>query len=160
MNRKQGRMSAIPLCASVAVILIVALSFLCLGMGDMPESDKKIPKPKRNFKASITDVQMAESQAEFMACGGKAKLQGFNGKTEVLVPFEKIRHVTFADHDNRYQKATVTFWNGKPYKLNVKRHLVCSGITELGEMRVKVKYIRKVDFEKGEFSDIEETTTP
>ena len=156
MNMKNRRFGAVGTRIGAALILMIALSLLCLGMGDMPESDKKIPKPRRNFSASITDVQMAESSARHMSCGGVTKLQGFNGKTEVLVPFEKIQYVSFADHDNRYQKATIKFWNGKSYKLNVKRHLVCTGVTELGEMRVKVKYIRKVAFEKGEYSDIEE----
>ncbi len=156
MNRNFRRKNVVFLKPMVVLFAFVAFSVLCLGMGDMPESDKKIPRPKRNFSASITDVQMAESSAEHMSCGGVTKLQGFNGKTEVLVPFEKIQQVTFADYDNRYQTATVTFWNKKTYKLNVKRHLVCTGETELGEMRIKVKYIRKVAFEKGEFSDIEE----
>lgn len=134
-------------------LVLVSLSFFCLGMGDMGQKSKKVLRPKKNFKAEIVDVDMTKTRIEFAACGGKTRLQGYNGKTEVLVPFSKIQRIRFSDDDNRYQRAILTFWTGESYELRVKKHLVCSGFSTMGSIRIKVKHLREVVFEEGEYSE-------
>ncbi|MBZ0273173.1 hypothetical protein K8I61_14135 [bacterium] len=131
-----------------AVIFVAACCSLAMGsMGG--GDDKKFPNPRMNYRAAITDTKGAHFQAELVACGGETKLTAYQGEAKFLVPFQNIRHIAFTDHDNRYRSAKVTFWNGETHEVRVKRQLVCTGRTNLGEMYLKVRDLREVVFEKG-----------
>jgi hypothetical protein len=145
---------------TVGVLLVLA-SVLCLGMGGLSGTNpNKFPHPSKNFKAVITDTLMTRSDADLVSCDGATKLPALRGETRVRIPFEKISRIAFVDYDNRYRTATVTFWNGEVFDIQVRKFLVCTGRTNIGEVFIKVQNMKEVVFEKGEYSKTDDDDSP
>ncbi|MCB1154984.1 MAG: hypothetical protein H6684_10905 [Deltaproteobacteria bacterium] len=135
-------------------ILILVIAFMSLGMGSMGAgAGGKVKRPKHNFRATITDVSSVQTHVEYAACGGHTRLEGNNGKSEVSIPFERVERVVISDKDERYKTATVNFWDGRTFQVDIKAYLACTGVTEMGDVTVKVRYLRQIDFERGEYTD-------
>lgn len=136
-----------------SAVLVVCATFL-MAMGDMGgKTSSKMPTPTKNFHASITDTGGVVSEAELVSCDGKTRLTGYRGKTKVDVPFSKIQSAVVKDLDNRYKQVELTFWDGTQYEYQVKSYSYCQGRTSFGDVTVKIRDIKNVEFEKGEYSE-------
>ncbi|MCZ7582318.1 MAG: hypothetical protein M5R36_02720 [Deltaproteobacteria bacterium] len=103
-------------------VIVLAAAFAMMGMsGDANSEPRRLPTPKKNFTATITDESATTTKAELVTCGGKTYLTAYQGKMKMRVPFAKIERVTFHDSDNRYRTARILFWNGEKHELLAKK---------------------------------------
>ena len=133
----------------VATLLIIAMALLFMGMEGLGGSSEKFPMPKLNYKAVVTDMEAVEHQAHHVSVNGKTSLSGFRGKASLSVDFRRIDRVTISKGDTKtYVYAHVVLRNGREVDLKVKGLTRCYGVTDLGEMSVRMRDIKSIVFDK------------
>jgi hypothetical protein len=116
-------------------------------MSGLGGNDETAPRPSENFPATITDRTLVVTRVEFCACEGATALPAQRGKAKVSIPFEKIGYVEFRDGSDGMQQATVHLTDGAAHPVLVKGSVRCTGVSDLGDLSIRVQDVRKVVFE-------------
>jgi hypothetical protein len=126
--------------AAVAAVFMMSMS----GLGG---SDETAPRPADNFPATITDKTQVSTRVEYCACEGTTSLPAERGKAKVSIPFARIGWVEFRDAADGMQQATVHLADGQTHDVRVKGSVRCTGVSDLGDLAIRIGDVRKVVFE-------------
>jgi hypothetical protein len=130
-------------------LLVIAIAALTMGMESMGGSDK-FPTPKVNYLATVTDTTMVVHQASFVSIGGDTDLSGYRGKAFVTIHFKRISRVAVKPGESKaFVRATVTLTDGEQVDLKVKGLLRCYGVTDIGNMSIRMRDVRSIELKKG-----------
>ena len=138
----------------MTVELITILLFTCalflMGMEGLGgSSDIKFPKPKLNYGATITDSEGVVHKANFISVNGKTSITGLRGKANITVNFNRVASATFSKTETKtWVTAHVVLRSGREIDLKVKGLARCYGMTDLGEMSVRMRDLRQIVFDK------------
>jgi hypothetical protein len=131
------------------LLLIGTLALLLMGMeGFGSSSDTQFPNPKLNYKATITDLDGIAHKATKVSANGKTALTGYKGKATLTINFKRIKSISVRKMDDKtYVMADLTLRDGKAVELKVKGLVRCYGITDVGELSVRMRDIKAVVFD-------------
>jgi len=131
----------------ILVVLLVVAAFFLLGMGDLGLTGEKTPRaPSKNFTGTVTDRSNVTVEASHIHCDGKTSIKAYMGDMRLTLPFEKIKKVDFYSTSGGYTLGDVNFRNGEMKKLRFKSLTRCYGETDLGQLMVKVKDLKRIVF--------------
>lgn len=134
------------LTALLGVVLVVPVVAWATGFGgDAPPS--RIPIPARDFSATVEDHGGTVVEVDRASYNGEVFLYGKIGAAQVTIPFEKIKTITFAPHEDKDTRAaTATTLDGQVITVLVDDDLLCYGRTSYGNYSIEVKDLRRIQF--------------
>lgn len=128
------------------VLLLLAPFLLALGGGGAPPVSDTIPRPKDNFRADLTDRQGVVTGVEYLSCGGKTFFPLQRGEGTLMVPFAKVRQVSFGGNAGDKVAVELTVDGAEPLKGALTRGLVCTGVTDYGNYQIEVQGLERIAF--------------
>ncbi len=131
------------------VLLLCTTVLFILGMEGFGGSSDKFPEPKLDYGATITDLEGVDHQARKISFNGDTALTGFRGKASLTITFKRIARVDVTKTETKtYVNAHLLLRDGKEVDLRVKGLARCYGITDLGEMSVRMRDLKTIVFDE------------
>lgn len=130
----------------LAVLIVLAPLLMALGGGGAGPVSDTIPRPKDNFRADLTDRQGVVTRVEYLSCGGKTFFPLERGEGTLMVPFGKVRQVTFGEEAGAKVVADFAIDGAHELEGRLTRTLLCTGITEYGNYQIEVQGLSRIAF--------------
>ncbi|SDN74136.1 hypothetical protein [Desulfonauticus submarinus] len=130
---------------NLKIIIIFILSLFLYAMGSNQGVVTKIPKPDRNFKVKIFDVDENMIVVTDFSVNGLTYLPVQLGKTDISLDFAKIKKVLFYLQDKNI-KVKVFFKDGEVSSFFIKKDILFFGRTKWGNLKIKSENLKKIIF--------------
>lgn len=135
---------------SLRLLLVVALGITALGMGTTGRGPGEIPVPNKNFSAVIIDRQNISTPVTQISFDGQTSLRGKRGEGSLIVPFDRIRSISFGPAGPDQRRAVVTFKGSKESAdLTVGGQLKVYGESRYGAFEITANNIQRIEFKEG-----------
>jgi len=128
--------------------IVIALGVMAAGMGTTGRGPGEIPIPSKDFSAVIVDRQSIATQVTQISFNGQATLQGTRGEGSLIIPFDRIKTISFSDADTQKRRARITFKDaGESVDVIVDGQLKVYGKSRFGAFEITTKNIQRIDFQ-------------
>lgn len=135
----------------IAIIFSMIIILSGMGMEGFGGSMDEFPEPELNFNATVTDLDGVVHRANMVSAAGKTTITGYRGKASLTIDFRRLKMITLTPTDSStYVLATITFKEGNTVELKVKGLMRCYGRTDLGDISIRMRDIRKIVFDDKE----------
>lgn len=155
-SRYRSGVRRAPLLLPLALAVPALLGMGALGGGQSP----KVPTDlKYAVSAEFEDASGTRLHIEKVNIDGEEHLRGKLGEGLLLIPFSRIRSLSFAGADARTRTARADLVDGRQVTLEVKSDTEFSGASEFGAYYVQVRDLKTVQFDHSEAEGSAEAAT-
>ena len=128
--------------------LLPIVALLVMGMGEMGLSGDDTPsRPSHNFTGTVTDRSLVSLHIIHIHCEGKTVIKAYLGEMTVKLPFEKIEKIDFYPGSSSHTFGNVQLRSGESKKMRFKSTVRCYGDSEYGQIMVRVKDLKRIEFD-------------
>ena len=129
-------------------LMLCLVSLFTMGMEGMG-ADDKFPEPSKNYTATVVDTASVAHKVRKVSMEGKTYVTGLLGKASITIDFEKIDTVSVSpSEDKAYVDAKLKLRDGTTVEVKVRSLSKCYGETDLGNMSVRARDIKSIDFDE------------
>lgn len=129
------------------VFFIFSIFLVITAMGGGRGGDfGRAPRVEKSFSVTVTDISGNRIDGEKFSWEGRVHFAGYMGLAQVVLPFEKIKDVTFGEKKDRKVKVTVRLKDGSESALDMDADSRCYGEAGFGSFMLMVNEIKTVAF--------------
>ncbi len=126
-------------------LILVFLSFFCLGMGTTGGLGPGMTETDRLFRATIVDESENSYQVQNLSIDGSTYLPARTGSADASIDFGKVRMVRFYLQDDQVL-ARVTFVDDQNMDFFIQPGTTFIGQTDWGRISFQARNIREINF--------------
>lgn len=133
--------------SKIGLWMVIALGLMAAGMGTTGRGPGEIPIPIKDFSATIVDRQNIATHVTQISFNGQATLQGARGEGSLIIPFDRIKTISFSEANTQKRRARITFKDaGESVDVVVDGQLKVYGKSRFGAFEITMKNIQRIDF--------------